>query len=523
MSVTVLIHRSTLVRCCAACCEVIECSLNFCCHSRGLSVDLSIDSTLVAATGPMSAAASRRASTKARSIAAVGLSGLTRWHQLFVQHNCHIPPHRCLASLHPRLAAPTPLAPAASDSHCHVPSASPSSVHFDVSAEAFPPRRLLRTLDALPAVSALSEPEATLLRYQTLPPLPLPAAPQQSQSAALQLPVPLHPAALHKPRVTVALSGGVDSSVSAFLLREAGYSVRCVYMANWDERDETGQCSSTADRADAEAVCRHLSLPVECVEFVREYWVEVFERMVAGYSSGLTPNPDVWCNRHIKFGRLLQWLRAKEEAAGADERGVLLATGHYARTQRVFGVMHEDGVWTGGRRPPYVRTDMRATVDDSLAYVESLQPTAGVTGLSSTFAHERQYQQPDRTGAHAHATDSLTSSTQQPQLSRIPLSPAMPLLSTRLLTALDPHKDQTYFLSLIPASALPHLLFPLGCLTKAATRALARHAGLPTASKPDSMGICMIGRRPFNSWLAEYIAVREGRFIDETGREVGPP
>ena len=297
--------------------------------------------------------------------------------------------------------------------------------------------------------------------------------------------------------MTVALSGGVDSSVSAFLLREAGYSVRCVYMANWDERDETGVCSSEADRSDAESVCRHLSLPLDCVQFVREYWVAVFERMVAGYRAGLTPNPDVWCNREIKFGALLQWLKDKqadEAQSTQPSEPLLLATGHYARTQRVYGEVQSSARVGAIGQLPYVQTDLRRAVDNSLAYIESLQPTAAAIGLRGTFAQGQS----------------------------TPLSPpSQPLLSARLLTALDPRKDQTYFLSLIPSSALPHLLFPLGCLTKPATRALARHANLPTASKADSMGICMIGRRPFHSFLSEYIAVRSGRFVDERGGEVG--
>ena len=451
------------------------------------------------------------------SAARVGLAGLTRWHQVFLQHRCYLPPHRHLSSLHPRPAPPTSV-PACSPPSSLSPSLSVSSpavlVPVDVSADAFPPRHLLYTLDSLPEPAAAPQSELSIasLHYQTLPSLPLPLSP------SLLVP-PLQPASLHKPRVTVALSGGVDSSVSAFLLREAGYDVRCVYMHNWDERDETGQCSSSADRADAEAVCRQLALPIECVEFVREYWVDVFERMVEGYRSGLTPNPDVWCNREIKFGRLLRWLRQREEIQPANH-AVLLATGHYARTQRVYGeAQHNDDRMGRAAQLPYVRTALRGAVDDSLAYIDSLQPGTSITRLTSTFAQANQQQQPDSVTAPASTIDPLSSSA--PQLAHFPLSLDKPLLSTRLLTALDPRKDQTYFLSLIPASALPHLLFPLGCLTKPATRGLARYAGLPTASKPDSMGICMIGRRPFNRWLTDYIDVREGRFIDEAGREVG--
>ena len=455
-----------------------------------------------------------RVAPASRSVVSVGRGSFTRWHQLFVEHRCRPPSHRCFASVHARpvvpespipsptlsssgLAPTVPPRPTPSStspastsalSHPHSTASPQSIAHFNVTAADFPPRHLLHTLDTLPS---LSEPQPPSLHYQTLPPLPLP------------FPPPLLPASLHKPRVTVALSGGVDSSVSAFLLREAGYDVRCVYMHNWDERDETGECSASEDRADAEAVCRHLSLPIECVEFVREYWVDVFERMVDGYRNGSTPNPDVWCNREIKFGRLLQWLRLKGNE-GQQNGGVLLATGHYARTQRVYDATSQaDGrSMSSGEQMPYVETDMRRIVDDSLAYAESLQSPATVTGLTSTFAQSQQQ----------HRSTVPTD---------LPLSLGLPLRSARLLTARDPRKDQTYFLSLIPAAALPHLLFPLGGLPKATTRSLAHHAGLPTATKADSMGICMIGRRPFNSWLADYIDVREGRFIDEQGREIG--
>ena len=485
-----------------------------------MSTSIPLLLTAIAVCFEMSVAA-RRVAPVGCLVASAGLSSFTRWHQLFVAHRCHLPPHRRLASLHARSNAERPAIPCISHPfpiQSQSASSPPSLVHFDVLAADFPPRQLLHTLDTLPPLPpppTRQQQHQPQLHYQTLPPLP---------------PPPVHPESLHKPRVAVALSGGVDSSVSAFLLREAGYAVRCVYMHNWDERDETGECSSSADRADAEAVCRHLSLPMECVEFVREYWVDVFERMVDGYRRGKTPNPDVWCNREIKFGRLLDWLRQKDGGGAAAPSGgssnnssssVLLATGHYARTQRVYGDarQHGDVMRTAGQLP-YVRTALRNAVDDSLAYIESLQSIATDSALTSKLAHKQQQQHSGLPSARTSARDPPISPTPL-QLSECPLSLALPLLSTRLLTALDPVKDQTYFLSLVPAAALPHLLFPLGSLTKATTRAIARHAGLPTASKRDSMGICMIGRRPFNSWLTEYIAVSEGRFIDEQGREVG--
>eukprot|EP00850_Spirogloea_muscicola_P016832 SM000140S00581 [mRNA] locus=s140:2736:4983:- [translate_table: standard] len=128
--------------------------------------------------------------------------------------------------------------------------------------------------------------------------------------------------------VAVALSGGVDSAVAAMLLQRAGYRVVGIFMRNWDVADEAGaaRCALDDDRRDAQAVCRHLGIPFEEVEFVQRYWVDVFADFLAEYEQGLTPNPDLSCNRHIKFGALLSHVLQ----GGAD----VLATGHYARISR---------------------------------------------------------------------------------------------------------------------------------------------------------------------------------------------
>ena len=137
------------------------------------------------------------------------------------------------------------------------------------------------------------------------------------------------PAEQHQPspaartRVTVALSGGVDSAVAALLLREQGYEVRALFMKNWEEDDGDGECAAARDLADAERVCERLSLPLDTVNFSAEYWEQVFQPMLDGYRAGLTPNPDVLCNREVKFGPFLDF---------ALERGAeRVATGHYAR------------------------------------------------------------------------------------------------------------------------------------------------------------------------------------------------
>lgn len=122
-------------------------------------------------------------------------------------------------------------------------------------------------------------------------------------------------------RVIVAMSGGVDSSVSAALLKQQGYSVHGIYMRNWDAYDERGVCTSTEDWEDVQRVCEHLGITCESVDFVKEYWTDVFQQTLDDYAAGLTPNPDVACNRHIKFGHLLK--RVPLDA--------WLATGHYCR------------------------------------------------------------------------------------------------------------------------------------------------------------------------------------------------
>ncbi len=131
----------------------------------------------------------------------------------------------------------------------------------------------------------------------------------------------------HKPRIMVAMSGGVDSSVTALLLRQKGYDVEALHMTNWDGDDE--YCSAAEDLQDAREVCRILDIPLHHVNFSKEYRDQVFAGFLADYQAGLTPNPDVLCNREIKFGVFLEHaLRL-----GADK----VATGHYARIREKNG------------------------------------------------------------------------------------------------------------------------------------------------------------------------------------------
>lgn len=122
--------------------------------------------------------------------------------------------------------------------------------------------------------------------------------------------------------VVVALSGGVDSSVAAWRLRERGHRVRAVFMKNWEEDDENGYCAAAEDLADAEAVCRLLDVELRTVNFSTEYWDNVFAQFLSEYRAGRTPNPDVLCNREIKFNVFMDFA-----LSDTDE---WLATGHYA-------------------------------------------------------------------------------------------------------------------------------------------------------------------------------------------------
>lgn len=216
---------------------------------------------------------------------------------------------------------------------------------------------------------------------------------------------------LHQ-RVIVGMSGGVDSSVTALLLKQQGYEVIGIFMKNWDDTDEFGHCTADEDAEDVRRVCEQIDIPYYTVNFEKQYADKVFSYFLDEYKRGRTPNPDVMCNREIKFGEFLD--------KALDLEADYIATGHYARVTQ-----NERGLF-----------ELKRGVDQS--------------------------------------------------------------------------KDQSYFLNKLNQYQLSKALFPIGHLAKSEVRKIAKEAGLATASKKDSTGICFIGERDFKQFLNSYLPAKPG-------------
>ena len=233
-------------------------------------------------------------------------------------------------------------------------------------------------------------------------------------------------------KVVLGMSGGVDSSVAAYLLKEAGHEVIGLFMRNWDStinEDKLGNptledevCEQEKDYQDALAVANHLEIPLHRVNFIETYWQKVFQYFISEYEKGRTPNPDVMCNKMIKFAEFFDF--------GSQFEPDYFAMGHFAQTHTVNGTLH-------------------------------------------------------------------------------------------LLKGADDNKDQTYFLSQLSLDQLEKAIFPIGHLTKKEVRSIALKAGLPTAKKKDSTGICFIGERDFNQFLNNYLPAKKGPIVNEKGDILG--
>lgn len=221
-----------------------------------------------------------------------------------------------------------------------------------------------------------------------------------------------------KPIVFVMMSGGVDSSVAAFLLREQGiYEVVGAFIKGYN----VDGCQDR-ESEDARRVAEHLGIPFYVIDLEEEYKQFVVEYLVNGYRKGITPNPDVMCNKEIKFGVFLE----KALALGAD----FVATGHYVQLQERHGM----------------------------------------------YALEQ---------------------------------------------GVDGNKDQSYFLWTLKQSQLRHCLFPIGAYTKPEIRDIAARAGLATAHKKDSQGICFLGDISLRDFLEQYLPKQRGDIVTSDGVKVG--
>lgn len=229
-----------------------------------------------------------------------------------------------------------------------------------------------------------------------------------------------------KKRIIVGMSGGVDSAVTVALLQTQGHEVIGLFMRNWDSllnNDLEGNnnhdiCPQEQDYLDALAVCNKLNIPLQRIDFIKEYWDDVFTSFLASFKKNHTPNPDILCNKYIKFDAFLKYAQQKLQAD-------FIAMGHYARIN---------------------------------------------------------YNQATKT--------------------------------YQLLKGIDDNKDQSYFLYQLNQNQLKFSLFPLGNKTKVEVRALALKYQLPIATKKDSTGICFIGNRNFQTFLANYLSAKNGNIVD---------
>ncbi len=223
-------------------------------------------------------------------------------------------------------------------------------------------------------------------------------------------------------KIAVGLSGGVDSSVAAYLLKEAGYDVFAMFMQNWHDITGTlhGECEWEEDLSVARMVAKKIGIPFKFIDLSDTYRANVVDYMFAEYAKGRTPNPDVLCNSKIKFAA---FLKAAQDL-GAD----YVATGHYCRKDVIC---NEDG--------------------------------------SETY---------------------------------------------RILAGVDGNKDQSYFLCQLSQEQLSKALFPIGDIEKPEVRRIARDAGLPSAEKKDSQGICFVGKVDLPVFLQQKLASKVGKVVE---------
>lgn len=262
-----------------------------------------------------------------------------------------------------------------------------------------------------------------------------------------------------KIKIFVGLSGGVDSSLTAYKLKQEGFDITGIYMLCFKTDDPN--CKSVKDRADAVKVADFLQIPFKVWDLQKEYKQKVIEYFFNEYKKGLTPNPDVLCNSQIKFGLFLQ--KAIDE--GAD----FVATGHYAQ---IFNIE------TKSFESPYSTT--------------------------SPAVPRLNY---DKNLSRGHSERSET----KQRISNMQF----------IASGIDANKDQSYFLCDVDPKVYNKILFPLGTTIKKENRVFAKKAKLPVATKKDSTGICFLEDIDPQKFLKTQIKEKLGEVINKKGEVIG--
>ncbi len=280
--------------------------------------------------------------------------------------------------------------------------------------------------------------------------------------------------------------------------------LEAAYIKTWmHETTPIGECSWREDIADATAVCEKLRVPFRVVNLIGEYETHVVKMLIDGYARGITPNPDIACNRFIKFGAFLDF--------ALKEGFTHVATGHYARVrEKLFHpltpsiVEGENNTGLRPATPPLRRESFSIADSDAQIRLENERTSPASAGWHNPAVGDQTSKSSTTSGVgvgvHGIQTAQMTYS---------------------LLEGLDPNKDQSYFLAQLSQEQLSHAIFPIGDLLKPDVRAIAKKFGLPNHAKKDSQGICFLGKVKINDFLRRYLPDRPGPIVNSQGREIG--